>query len=362
MPTISEIAGLLGQYLRDASPGGELNREVQPQVVGDVARGGLLGLTADTLGTPVDLAAMAMRPLGYSHPKPVGGSDWLAERMTKPTGSGAETAARTVTGLLTPSPADVAHLVPGLLGATVWHGSPHKFDKFDISKIGTGEGAQAYGHGLYLADSPAVAKSYMEAGGPGKMLTVTFKDGKQLYNSDLTDNHLKAITALERGAKDAGKFPHNTAYYAKKTTDDPKVLELIDSMKDAKIGYQSHASMYKVDLPDEHIAKMLDWDKPLSQQPESVRKSVRKAFGKTYGERGQANFDAAIDKTGGEIIQTLSGRGPKSGEMAARTSDNFKKSGVPGIKYFDGGSRTAGEGTRNYVVFDDSLLKILERQ
>jgi hypothetical protein len=44
----------------------------------------------------------------------------------------------------------------GLLGATVWHGSPHKFDKFDSSKIGTGEGNQAYGHGLYLAESPLV--------------------------------------------------------------------------------------------------------------------------------------------------------------------------------------------------------------
>jgi hypothetical protein len=34
---------------------------------------------------------------------------------------------------------------------TVYHGSPHKFDRFDASKIGTGEGAQSYGHGLYLA-------------------------------------------------------------------------------------------------------------------------------------------------------------------------------------------------------------------
>lgn len=43
---------------------------------------------------------------------------------------------------------------------TVWHGSPHKFSKFDMSKIGTGEGAQAYGHGLYMAESPEVAKTY----------------------------------------------------------------------------------------------------------------------------------------------------------------------------------------------------------
>jgi hypothetical protein len=48
-------------------------------------------------------------------------------------------------------------------GAIVWHGSPHKFDKFDSGKIGTGEGAQMYGHGLYLAETPDVAKAYMLA-------------------------------------------------------------------------------------------------------------------------------------------------------------------------------------------------------
>ena len=35
------------------------------------------------------------------------------------------------------------------LGITAWHGSPHKFDKFSMDKIGTGEGAQAYGQMTY---------------------------------------------------------------------------------------------------------------------------------------------------------------------------------------------------------------------
>ena len=48
------------------------------------------------------------------------------------------------------------------LGMTAWHGSPHKFDKFSLDKIGTGEGAQAYGHGLYLAESPKVAGEYAQ--------------------------------------------------------------------------------------------------------------------------------------------------------------------------------------------------------
>lgn len=48
-------------------------------------------------------------------------------------------------------------------GIIAYHGSPHSFDKFDLSKIGTGEGAQAYGHGLYFAESEPVARSYRDA-------------------------------------------------------------------------------------------------------------------------------------------------------------------------------------------------------
>ena len=44
------------------------------------------------------------------------------------------------------------------MGWTAYHGSPHKFDKFQLDKIGTGEGAQAYGHGLYFADAPDVGQ------------------------------------------------------------------------------------------------------------------------------------------------------------------------------------------------------------
>ena len=51
-----------------------------------------------------------------------------------------------------------AGLLPA--GFTVYHGTPHKFTKFDSSKIGTGEGAQAYGHGLYFAENPETAGVY----------------------------------------------------------------------------------------------------------------------------------------------------------------------------------------------------------
>src|SRR5262245_14506058 len=49
----------------------------------------------------------------------------------------------------------------GMVGA--YHGSPHTFEAFSSEKIGTGEGGQAYGHGLYFAESPGVARYYRDA-------------------------------------------------------------------------------------------------------------------------------------------------------------------------------------------------------
>ena len=45
-----------------------------------------------------------------------------------------------------------------------YHGTPHEVDKFSSSNIGTGEGQQAYGHGLYFAENPEVSKSYQTTG------------------------------------------------------------------------------------------------------------------------------------------------------------------------------------------------------
>jgi len=38
----------------------------------------------------------------------------------------------------------------------------------------------------------------------------------------------------------------------------------------------------------------------------------------------------------------------------------LKQEGIPGIRYLDGSSRNAGQGTSNFVLFDDQLPRILE--
>lgn len=45
---------------------------------------------------------------------------------------------------------------------SAWHGSPHDFDEFDLGAIGTGEGNQVHGWGLYFAKDKKVSKLYKE--------------------------------------------------------------------------------------------------------------------------------------------------------------------------------------------------------
>ena len=364
------------------------------------------GLLYGGLGAPVDLANMAL--LGAGGQRPVGGSAWLEQkidpllsRFIGAPNSG-QSVARFVGDVVAPGPGEFAagskalqglladpatatkiqQMVGGLLGMTAYHGSPHRFGQFRLADdtIGTGEGAQAYGHGLYFAEDPKVAGSYKSTFEKDKHLTVS-KGGKDIYGDALTDKHLDAIKYLEAGAKDAGEFKHNAAYYAKKRTQDPEVLALIDELKDAKIGYKSHASLYTVDIPDEQIGKMLDWDKPLSEQPASVQKAWADYWKDQPADGMFKNIDGSLEPdVTGKMIYEHFGEVAHAGGIGAdhlrrigdarkrgvgsqqAASDYLKSFGIPGIRYLDGRSRSAGEGSRNFVVFDDSILRILNRE
>ena len=240
---------------------------------------------------------------------------------------------------------------------TVWHGSPHKFDKFDSSKIGTGEGAQAYGHGLYLAENPRVAQEYA---------TVLSADRQQSLS--------RAAAGMKREVNDlqmvqdilSGKspWPNNTKgvpvsreFLEKSAADRADSIKTLESLQ-TKL--KDLNNVYKVDLPDEHIAKMLDWDKPLSQQTKDVQESLRSAVkpGWVTGGMGERQWldPFKSDVTGGKLLDQM--RQLERG----MPEEKLKAAGIPGIKYFDAGSRAGGEGTRNFVVFDDSILKILGKE
>jgi len=61
------------------------------------------------------------------------------------------------------------------------HGTPHNFDKFQLEKIGTGEGAQAFGYGLYFTDGSKIAEGYarkLSEDKTGIVYSVRIKNGR----------------------------------------------------------------------------------------------------------------------------------------------------------------------------------------
>lgn len=256
-------------------------------------------------------------------------------------------------------------------GITVFHGSPHRFDKFDLSKVGTGEGAQAYGHGLYFAENRAVANEYAGALSAAQAnKPVGNVDLTQVYQSLPNDvpNSLLAARRDFRSLRDMGELS---------SADRTDFLKAVRN----NISASKQGALYKVDLPDEHIAKMLDWDKRLSQQPAEVKNLANKLFAprlqtRPIGgglvdvyEKGGGSLGVFPENKVAEVLANPVEFYPFKGEQLYKllgdeqqASEMLRQAGVPGIRYLDGGSRTGGKGTSNFVVFDDQLPKIIERE
>ncbi len=145
-----------------------------------------------------------------------------------------------------------------------WHGSPYQFDKFELSKIGTGEGAQAFGWGLYFTDLESIAKNYAEKLAKSKMTILT--DGKKInLDSDTFTNAeeiaygtLEVDYTVEKAIK---RLEYNQT---KRPQDDN--LKAIEILKRTKV--EGGRSLYKVSLhkgktPSEYT--WLEWDKNLSE-------------------------------------------------------------------------------------------------
>jgi hypothetical protein len=285
----------------------------------------------------------------------------------------------------------------GLGGLTAFHGSPHLFSKFDMNKVGTGEGAQAYGHGLYFAENPAVAKGYQENlafykdSDPAKWLI----DGKP-YRGTVEDNASILFSRFGKEnalAKLENSLEQSRMYSGQKGLEyQANLQKQIDMIKSGNVqqAVENKGALYKVDIPDDQVAKMLDWDKPLSQQPEvlaelnkiadslPVNMVVDTASGRRVNSRlkgsefynqiaGTPHALAALGPKGAgptKAVQTPNGLAlvPDNPSGQAAASNYLRSLGIPGIRYLDQGSRSGGKGTSNFVVFDDQIPKIVGRE
>lgn len=255
-------------------------------------------------------------------------------------------------------------------GIRAYHGSPHDFDRFDLSKIGTGEGAQAYGHGLYFADNENIAKWYREqlTRGAGNWMVDGTPAG-MLHGSTNPLDAMKFKVALEvrngRPVDEAIDFvmkQEQSRLTSKRTLpeDMPVIqenLSLLNAMKSSPPEIKRGGRMYEVNIranPDD----FLDWDKPLIGTPANDK---LKAL--DWQARGETTKGADIYNRMAEQWMNDRRMIGLNAEFQAEqeTAKALREAGIPGIKYLDAGSRAAGDGSRNYVVFDDALIDIIRK-
>ena len=287
-----------------------------------------------------------------------------------------------------------------------YHGSPHKFDKFDLSKIGTGQGAQSFGHGLYFAGNEKVAKDYRDTLSDGTLID---SSGRIIRPMDDLLHTNVAITTDRKGV-DAGLARAQALINSQTPNGAAPTLDQLMSMSfnkphrswDALMSdyeklqnwkaqgvTKNPGYMYEVDLNTDPN-RMMDWYAPMSQQPENVRgalmdraaKAADEAnearafmlnrgtdtFGKPFKPERLEQLNKVADPenfTGNALYNlTMRDHGAISpGEKMPEASQALFDMGIPGIKYRDQGSfgLPPDQQTSNYVMFDDKPIEILRR-
>ena len=295
----------------------------------------------------------------------------------------------------------VGRQMPGTLAAiNASHGSPHAFTKFRLANIGTGEGAQAYGHGLYFGegfDSPvamsyaprdpafeaALLKKYNEAERMGNYPALQVYEDYMMHKTPANMESAIAEYGFTGKDLDAAMKAHQFAskeYQKQKTS----------NLYNVSLRWPDAAREAADPLGPQHF---LDWDAPLSQQKQFLEALTPEKMGLTLRHPEDGGFMSYVGSTGKPIGLQMKGATPEkfrerwlnrlaeignqeqgagraigylggtstTGELAPAVSNALRQAGIPGIRYLDAGSRGAGAGTSNYVVFDEDIPEIVTR-
>jgi hypothetical protein len=256
----------------------------------------------------------------------------------------------------------------GELFQSVYHGSPHIFDAFSTAAIGSGEGAQVYGFGLYFAGKKEIAQYYRsvlakparylvdgvdaEALGPGAAALA-----KRIAEGRLTLNdHLSTVEKESQAWVDAAD---SDAERARRQRLSDERIAAARSLVGKTITKEGGGRLYTVEIPDD--GEYLLYDKPLSEQPEAVRKALGDLLQRLKKSGGLQAKKIPDDPTGAELYKAM--QSPFAAKAFGYTdwggsgrgvSEYLLSLGVRGIKYLDASARDSSGDSFNYVVFADS--------
>ena len=270
---------------------------------------------------------------------------------------------------------------------TAYHGTPHEFEpepdapygRFRDTAIGSGEGAQAFGYGHYLAGNEGIAKGYQDRLAktsdkftrPSERIKI---EGKNL--NELMPNASPTVLSLISGSLEAHqgdlKSTHKTLSEKGSGLSSIAAKELEPHLNKEVLyqpPYKGHLLETRVRAKPEHF---LDWDKPLSEQHSHVQSALEKFGFKADPAAMRAHDDALLaalhgngpesaiprtpeDPTGREMHRKLIGGASEWGESkqgAIETAKDLRAAGIRGIRYLDAGSRAMSNPTIKKLPLD----------
>lgn len=289
----------------------------------------------------------------------------------KDAGTGNELKPRKVSAFGTVSLADAKKLVKRNTWyyQTAWHGSPYEFEHFDLGAMGSGEGRQVHGWGLYFAKDRKISEGYKDS--LKNLRSTVVIDGKKfigkngfrdeagnrpsdrklrfaLLNLSLAGSREKAIQRVSELARTSKGTGFEDDYVG--------ALKILKNSQTASVE-RPEAKLYEVDIPDNDV--LLDEDKFLQDQP----KMVKKAIADYYRSRPDSYSTPEDDSLKGS---TTTGRRFYKDvvfQMKREGSTNPKRDaslllnslGIKGITY------EGNKDGRCFVVFDDKAISIIDK-
>lgn len=232
-----------------------------------------------------------------------------------------------------------------------WHGSPHDFEKFEL-RPRTGEGSEAFGRGVYVAESEEVGKFY--------------RDNTKLPPTQISADLKKAIDEADWLGFDSRQeallaMRDHPDWRARWGTEGGEQGEVFDRLATAFEPFKDKltlkpGNLYEVKVkhsPDD----LLDWNKSIEDMPAAVRSKIEK-LGRDL--RGNDEI-IGVGTTGEDFYRHLENHFRGSADPSGEASKALLDAGVPGLRFLDAGSRDAGEGTRNMVLFDAQSVEAISK-
>lgn len=250
-----------------------------------------------------------------------------------------------------------------------YHGSGAKFDEFDHSHMGEGEGAQAYGWGTYLTEVEGIAKMYAGANGATML---TYK-GNELDTDGLL-NQWRVIKDLYDENKGRLREMRNRAerILSLVEEDNTEMKQLwqsvVDTLKQVRAGdlkVKPKRNLYTVEIPDDTGKNYLDYDKEMSKKElNEVRNKLEAILAEGDYKGVEKELKRELDSVFVDGLTASDVYGNVSAYLGGdkQASEFFNEMGYVGIKY-PANYRSGGneDGKKNFVIFNDSDMKITDR-